>query len=78
MSGLSLVLPFDTDEPEFRRGIEIGILWQRLEHEYPVRATIHADCAEMVVRIAEARSLPFAVEWADDTWLHVIIGIEAG
>jgi hypothetical protein len=76
MTDLSLALPFDSDEPEFRRGVEVGILWQRLEHEFPVRATVHADCAEMVMRIAEARDLPFAAEQVDDTWLHVTIGIE--
>lgn len=72
--GLSLALPFDTDEPEFRRGVEAGMLWARLEHECPVRADVHADNAEMVLRIAEARGLPFAAEPVDGEWLSVIIG----
>jgi hypothetical protein len=74
MTSLSLVLAFDSDDPGFRRGVEVGVLWQRLEHEAPVRATVHADCAEMIMRIAEARRLSFAAERVDDTWLYVTIG----
>ncbi len=61
MSGLTLALPFDTDEPEFRRGVEIGMLW--------------AMTGERVPGIAEARGLPFAAEPAGDDWLAVTIGI---
>lgn len=75
MSSLSLALPFDTDSPEFRRGIEIGMLWSHVLEREPATAsaTVHADCAEMVMRIAEARGLPFTAESAGD-WLHVTIG----
>ena len=69
-----LLLPFDTDEPEFARGVEVGILWQRLETEPSVRATINARNAEMVMRIAEAKGLPFAAEPLTDEWLSVSIG----
>jgi len=73
---LSLALPFDTDDPQFRRGVEIGMLWERLEREFPVRATVHADCAEMVMRIAEARELPFTAQPLGDDWLAVTIGTD--
>ena len=72
------MLPFDTDDPEFRRGVEAGALWAHLEHEPYVAKTVHADNAEMVMRIAEALKLPFSAEpssgqWADE-WLDVTIG----
>lgn len=74
--GLSLALPFDTDEPEFRRGVEIGMLWERLQRAVvPVTATVHADCAEMVMRLAEAHSLPFTAKSLGGDWVGVTIGV---
>ena len=70
---MKLVLPFDTDDPQFRRGVEIGMLWQSLEHDSRASAAVHADCAEMVIRIAEARGLPFSAEPSGE-WLAVTIG----
>lgn len=70
---MRLLLPFDTDNPEFRRGVEVGLLWEQLEHG-PAEVTVHADCAEMVIRIAEARGLPFSAEPVDGEWLFVSIG----
>jgi hypothetical protein len=72
--GYGLLLPFDSDTPEFRRGAEIGMLWTRLEYEPYVTASIHADNAEMVIRVAEARGLPFTAQEAGPDWLHVTIG----
>jgi hypothetical protein len=73
-----LVLPFDTDDPEFRRGVEAGALWAHLEHEPYVAKTVHMDNAERVMRIAEVLHLPFtahpaAGRWADE-WIDVTIG----
>lgn len=69
-----LILPFDTDDTEFARGVEAGILWQRLEQEPGVQTAITAKNAEMVMRIAEARGLPFSAEPLTDEWLSVTIG----
>jgi hypothetical protein len=72
-----LVLAFDTDDPQFVRGVGIGMLWQRLEQEpQGISATVRAESAEMVIRIAEARGLPFSAEPAGDSgeWLWVTIG----
>lgn len=71
---LSLALPFDSDEPEFRRGVEVGMLWAHLDHMGCAEATVHADCAEMVLRIAEAKGLRFSADAIDDNWLRVVIG----
>jgi hypothetical protein len=70
-----LLLAFDTGDPEFARGAEAGILWQRLETEPFVRATITTRNAEMVMRIAEAKGLPFSAEPLTDEWLSVKIGV---
>jgi len=70
------VLPFDTDDTEFRRGVEAGALWAHLEHEPYVAKTVHADNAEMVMRIAEALGLPFSAKPLGDDWLAVTIGHE--
>jgi hypothetical protein len=68
------ILPFDTQDPEFARGVEAGILWQRLETEPAVSATVTARNAEMIMRIAEARSLPFSAQPLGEQWLTVHIG----
>jgi hypothetical protein len=87
----SLVLPFDTDDPVFRRGVEIGVLWNRvamwlnvrqLAREVcgdddsafpPLKATLHGDCAEMSIRIAEARDLDFTCRALDDTFMELTL-----
>jgi hypothetical protein len=71
-----LALPFDSDEPEFRRGVEIGMLWAGLVRDGYAEASVHADCAEMIIRIAEATGLPFTADPVGDDWLHVTIGRE--
>ena len=71
---MSLVLPFDTDEPEFTRGFEAGQLWERLERDGLAAQLIHAENAEMVMRMAEAKRLEFSANDAGDGWLAVFIG----
>lgn len=70
---LSLVLAFDTDDPEFTRGFEAGQLWERIERDGFAEKLVHAENAEMVMRIAEARGLTFTAEDAGDGWLHVAL-----
>ena len=76
MSGhYSLALPFDTDDPEFCRGVEAGLLYAEAERlgvpGDSYEATIHADNAEMVMRIAEARGLEFTADPLGGDWLRV-------
>lgn len=66
-----LVLRFDSDEPEFTHGFEVGQIWERLTHEPGFEGPIHAENAEMVMRIAEARGCDFSGEDAGDGWMHV-------
>ena len=72
--GMSLVLAFDTDEPEFTRGFEAGQLWERLERDGIADQLIHAENAEMVMRMADAKGLRFGAEDVGDGWLSVAIG----
>ena len=80
--GYSLLLPFDTDDEAFTRGVEVGRMWEianRLaEHEAiePVSETVHATNAEMVLRIAEALDLHVRSEIADGHWMHVTFSHE--
>ena len=68
-----LILPFDTDDPQFVRGVEVGAIWQLLESGVrPVEATVHVSNAEMMLRIADAAGATVQSEdWNDDTWLRV-------
>ncbi|HUZ41179.1 MAG TPA: hypothetical protein VMU68_07285 [Acidimicrobiales bacterium] len=68
---MELICPFDSDDPEFVRGFEIGALWERLKSREPVTATIHATNIEMTMRIAEATGIAFRAEDLDDDWLQV-------
>ena len=74
MSEHALALPFDTDSADFRRGVEIGMLWARLSYEDCFSATIHADNAEMVMRVMEAKGVAFTASPLGEDWLTVMIG----
>jgi diphthamide synthase (EF-2-diphthine--ammonia ligase) len=76
---MTLVLPFDSDEAEFRRGVEVGMLWTMVREREPAPAAmmIHSDNAEMVIRIAEACELPFTAAPASEDWLYITIGPKA-
>jgi hypothetical protein len=77
MGDYALVLPFDTDNPEFIRGVEVGRLWENLKAEPgPYEATVHLSNAEMVIRIAEAQNRTVESEELDDTWMNVKFGAE--
>ena len=68
----ALALAFDTDEPEFARGVEIGRLWERLRVEPGlVDEVVHLANAEMVLRIAEALGREVVSQEHDGTWMTV-------
>jgi hypothetical protein len=68
-----LVLPFDTDDPQFVRGWQLGELIERLRHEPFAEATICAQSAEMVIRIAELNGCSFTSGELGDGWIHVTL-----
>lgn len=71
MADFGLVLKFDTDDPEFTRGFELGQLWERVEQQGYVDQLLHSENAEMVIRIAESKKLRFSAEDLGSGWLQV-------
>ena len=69
--GFQPVLAFDTDDPEFARGVEIGRLWEMLRHhDDAFIQEIHATNAEMVLRMGEATGRTLTAEEMDgDVWM---------
>ena len=68
------VLPFDTDDPEFARGVEIGMVWTALRYTDdwdPHGATVRGNNAEMMLRIAEATNRPLTTHDSDPEWFSV-------
>lgn len=69
------VLTFDTADPQFCRGFEAGLVWAHAYHAGGLNAMVHANNAEMVLRICETLDMPWRVEeTSDDRMLHVILG----
>jgi hypothetical protein len=67
-----LKLAFDSDAAEFARGVEIGMLYDRLRSSaLPVHTTIHASNAEMVLRLGEAFGCQVHADELDADWLSV-------
>lgn len=70
-----LVVSFDTDAAEFARGVEVGMLWQRLQTDpRPVTAVVHVRNTEMVLRLAEAMKVSVCADDLGDEWLAVTLG----
>lgn len=69
----ALLMPFDTDDPEFTRGFEAGQLWARLETERLrpeglFTVLIHANNGEMAQRCATAHGFTLRMFPLDATW----------
>jgi hypothetical protein len=72
----SLALAFDTGDPEFARGVEIGRLWEQVKRcPRSFTQDVHASNTEMVMRIAEAVGREVRGETIDDSWLRVTFGV---
>jgi hypothetical protein len=70
--GTALALAFDTDDPEFARGVEIGLLFARASTEREAfEETVHVANAEMVLRIADAVGRPVVSTELAATWMAV-------
>lgn len=72
-----LALGFDTDSPEFARGVEVGKLYEylRWNPDEEFEQQVHLANAEMVLRIGEALDRPVqSVEHDDGTWMTVTFG----
>lgn len=75
MSDYDLVLPFDTDNSEFARGVEIGRLWEIIKATHEAfEGTVHLSNAEMVLRMSEAQNRTVKSEEIDEIWMTVKFG----
>jgi len=69
---MTVVLPFDVDEAEFVRGVEVGLVWAGLGHDDERQSfTVHASNVEMMLRIAEASGRAVRSIDVDETWVVV-------
>lgn len=77
-TGVSLLMAFDTDDPEFARGFELGRLWEQLraapDWEPLERELVHATNAEMLMRLGEATGRCATAVDLDGHWLEVSFG----
>ncbi|MGD0311803.1 MAG: hypothetical protein ABSC90_05020 [Acidimicrobiales bacterium] len=64
-------LRFDTDDPEFQRGFEIGVLWERLVTDGACNMAVSASNAEMVIRVAQAFGCRFSGQEIEDDQISV-------
>lgn len=73
----ALVLPFDTDDSEFTRGVEVGMVWERLRvsaEECVVGVIVHGSNAEMMLRLSEISGRPVTATDTGDDWLDITFG----
>lgn len=69
-----LLLPFDSDDPEFTRGFEAGRLWERIKNDHTNwDQMIHPSNAEMVIRMCEAEGRTFRSEEVNEEWINIFI-----
>lgn len=76
MTEYGLALAFDSDDPEFMRGVEVGLVWACLQSEpaEPVVAQVHAANIEMMLRMSDATHRPIRSEDVNDDWMVVTFG----
>ena len=62
-----LKLQFDTNDPEFARGVQIGMVWQLLHGEVEeFEMPLYLTNAEMVFRMCEATGYTFTAKYEND------------
>lgn len=71
--GFSLTLAFDTDDPEFARGVEAGRLWEQLKTGERICQTIHASNTEMAIRMCESTGRDFYSDNLDERWTDLTV-----
>jgi hypothetical protein len=64
-AGWGLVLPFLTDDPEFAKGVEVGMLYERMKHEDAVEGDFLLANQEQILLLANR--LGWYVESCDAT-----------
>lgn len=69
-------IEFDSDDPEFVRGAEIGELIAKLSlTREPVEDLLHSSNEEMLRRVAHAFGREYSVEAVDEGWIYARLDI---
>ncbi len=71
MSAHGLLMPFDSDDPEFTRGFECGHVWTKIRETDEREFVVHWTNGEMMLRVAESLGLEVEAEELDDAWCAV-------
>jgi hypothetical protein len=69
-----LLIKFDTNDPEFARGFEVGRIYALLEEGSlsTLRGLLfHATNAEMLLRAADRHGVEIRATSLDDTWMEI-------
>jgi hypothetical protein len=65
-------MPLDSADPEFVRGVEVGIIMQSLILGFPLHMRMHVSNAEMCMRLATYHEYTFSAEDTDDVDMVVV------
>lgn len=66
------VLAFDSDDPEFMRGVEVGINFMLVQlSDLPINVVAHWNNAEMMLRIAEASGVSIVSQDVNEEFMVV-------
>lgn len=70
-----LLLPFDSDDPEFTRGFEAGMLWENFQNPNLVymERTVSGKNAEMIMRMTERWGWEYRASLLEHDWMHVVL-----
>lgn len=70
-----LVHAYDSDDPEFVRGAEVGALEAKVQllGDVAIHDVMRRSNSEMVRRIAQGARRDFSISPIDDTWMDVTI-----
>ncbi|MGB6057612.1 MAG: hypothetical protein WBF71_05055 [Microthrixaceae bacterium] len=69
----SLLLEFDSHDPEFSRGFEAGRVWALLGTcpDDEICEVVHTANAEMLIRMGESLGRPVRSTELDETWMEI-------
>lgn len=62
-----IILRFDSAHPEFVRGVKAGRLLESFEQ------AVHANNAEMIMRMAEVTGHTYRAQDLDDEWISLVV-----
>lgn len=71
MSYYEPLVEFPNGTRDFILGFEAGRLWEQLKADEPFEQYIHADNAEVVIRMCEQAKREFSADYLGDGWMEL-------